>query len=103
MVLKKSIKEIRNMVVKTGSMYLTLTRSSPDKFISKYTDDDDWVCSKCGDYLTTATESNHRGCVYESYTEEGAIDRVVDLFEDNDENVVCINKGEVDEIYISLE
>lgn len=104
MVFKINIKDIKNMTVMTdgGMKYMKLRRIGPEQFEISYRSDKIWVCDKCCQEMTIATEDEHRACRYERASEEYVIDAVTELFGEDENNIVCINEGLDDQVFIHL-
>lgn len=101
---RKHIKDIRKATIKAGDMYTHYERVSPTKFKQSYSTDDNEViiCDKCGDFIYPGEERDHKECTYGYVDEYYVAETIVNLLEENENNIVCINEGFDDQCFIQL-
>lgn len=104
MVFKINIKDIQNMTIwiSEEKKYMKLRRIGPEQFEISYRSDALWLCDKCCQVMTAATEDEHRACRYERASEDYVIRTVTELFWEDEYNEICINEGLEDQVFIRL-
>ena len=104
-VCERNVKEIQNLTIRGGMMSMRFDRISPTEFRVSHASMDPTqpVCPKCASYIAPGEEDDHRYEKYQQVNEDYMIDQVEALFDDCEEenpNVIAINEGLKDEIYI---
>lgn len=101
MVYRKNIKDISNVGIKDGELYIFFKRVNSTHFSQSFVleSDEYTVCEACGEVLTD--DHDHSECVCE-LVDEFCVAEEIRSSLDNEDTVIEINKGREDNIYISL-
>lgn len=99
---KKNIKDIHNVDTKGGDLHTIFMRKDQTHFSQSYImESPDYnVCEKCGELINNG--SDHDKCEYDIVDELYVAQFIEEMFVDDKENVIEINKGYDDHIYISM-
>ena len=107
MIVKRNIKDVRNITVQGGDMRMRFDRISPTEFkVSHYSiDPTQDICPKCSAFIIPGEEDEHRHEKYQIIIESEVIDQIHSLFREYVEdqpNIVAINEGYDDEGFFTI-
>lgn len=104
MIYKANMKDVQNCsIIQNNGAYREKLMKMPDGTYQKSFTSSEWVCGKCGDYITRDNESEHKACLTVYLSEYQAAQELITMLEDDEDNVVVINEGLEDQCYLTLE